>query len=114
MPPSHGGSHRFKSCSAHQKCLIGIWIREERLEGRSRRQEARKTSRPAALTADDRARALRLAASGRSQREIAELLDVGKGTIHRLLAEVPRDSLRESTPDTLATPCSCEAPIGPA
>ena len=66
-------------------------IRERTRAGlRAARKRGKRLGRPDALDDQQRARVRRLAALGRSQREIANLLGVGKGTVQRLLSSVDR------------------------
>jgi DNA invertase Pin-like site-specific DNA recombinase len=70
-------------------------IRERTRAGlRAARRRGKQLGRPEALGAEDRARVARLAASGRSQREIAALLGVGRSTVNRALAELSQKGSR--------------------
>ncbi len=61
----------------------------------ARRRGAR-FGRPEVLSAEQRARAHRLLSAGRSQRYVASLLDVGKGTIQREALRLRRDRVETS------------------
>jgi DNA invertase Pin-like site-specific DNA recombinase len=88
-------------------------LRERTVAGlAAARRRGRHPGRPEVLDADQRARVARLAAAGRSQREIAALLEVSKTSVQRALASVVQKPLRTEAGSALLTAGPAELEAG--